>query len=108
MIPFTQMMRMSTSKRIPQRTCIACRTVTDKRNLVRIVNTGETVEVDPTGRKNGRGAYLCRSPRCWETVLKKGSLGHALRTSLSEQDRQRIREYLENELKGSETNIGTG
>ena len=47
-------------KRIPQRTCVGCRDVGDKRQLVRLVRTpGGTVEIDDTGKRPGRGAYLC-------------------------------------------------
>ncbi len=57
-------------KHIPQRTCIACRTVRAKRELIRIVRTTtHHVETDPTGKKAGRGAYLCRQRECWEMVL---------------------------------------
>ncbi len=68
-------------KHIPQRTCIACRTVRGKRELVRIVHTSDNrVEADPTGKKAGRGAYLCRQRECWEEVLRsRGRLEHALK-----------------------------
>jgi predicted RNA-binding protein YlxR (DUF448 family) len=59
-----------TKKHIPQRTCIACRAVRAKRDLVRIVRTNENrVEADLTGKKAGRGAYLCRQRECWEEIL---------------------------------------
>lgn len=68
------------AKHIPQRTCIACRTVRPKRELVRIVRiTMSHVESDATGKKAGRGAYLCRQRDCWELVLSnRGRLEHAL------------------------------
>jgi hypothetical protein len=78
-------------KKIPQRTCIACRKVTRKRELIRLVRIAANgVEVDTGGRKAGRGAYLCRSWECWETGLKGGQLEHALRTTLAEDNRQRL------------------
>src|SRR4051812_47294561 len=71
-------------KHIPQRTCIACRTVESKRGLVRVVRTpAGTVEIDPTGKKSGRGAYVCRSRSCWEKALKGKALETALKTTLS-------------------------
>jgi uncharacterized protein len=75
-------------KHVPQRTCVACRQVAGKRELVRVVRTPlGTVEVDPTGKKNGRGAYIHLDPACWEAAFKRKALQHALKTELSEDDR---------------------
>ena len=74
-------------KHIPQRTCVACRETKSKRDLVRVVLLTEGgVAVDETGKRNGRGAYLCRQLTCWELAIKRGSLGRALRTTLSPED----------------------
>ncbi len=79
---------------IPQRTCVGCRTVQDKRAMVRIVRTTEgTVQVDPTGKLAGRGAYLCQRKGCWETALKRHSLEHALKTTLDVETRAALRDY---------------
>lgn len=76
------------AKHIPQRTCIGCRESSAKREFVRIVRTVEgTVEVDPTGKKSGRGAYLCRRRPCWETALKRDAVGRALKIALPAEDR---------------------
>lgn len=57
-------------KHIPLRTCVACRTVRAKRELIRIVRTPEGhICVDSTGKMNGRGAYLCRNRRCWQSAI---------------------------------------
>ncbi len=81
-------------KRFPQRTCVACRAVRPKRELVRIVRTAEAcVAVDETGKKSGRGAYLCPDPTCWEKALTKGQLDRALRTNVKAETRGRLREY---------------
>ncbi|MCS6909160.1 MAG: YlxR family protein [Anaerolineales bacterium] len=82
-------------KHIPQRTCVGCRAVLPKRQLVRIVRsitaTGEVqVKVDPTGKANGRGAYLHDRRFCWETALKTGALERALKVKLSDADRARL------------------
>jgi predicted RNA-binding protein YlxR (DUF448 family) len=67
-------------RHVPQRTCVACRQGRDKRDLVRVVRTvAGNVEIDPTGKKSGRGAYLCRDPRCWHTGLRRGALTRALK-----------------------------
>jgi predicted RNA-binding protein YlxR (DUF448 family) len=79
---------------VPQRTCVACRETGGKRVFIRVVLTGEGVaEVDSSGKKPGRGAYLCGRRTCWETALKKGSLEHALRTKISAENRQELAVY---------------
>ncbi len=77
-------------KHIPQRTCVGCRTVLAKRELIRIVRTAEGVLVDPTGKLAGRGAYLHDRRICWERGMR-GALSHALKVELTPADR----EYLE-------------
>ncbi len=76
-------------RRLPQRTCVGCGTTANKRELVRVVRTPEgQVVADPTGKRAGRGAYLCNDPACWQTAVKKGRLGHSLKTKLSAQDEE--------------------
>jgi len=79
---------------IPQRTCVACRRTTAKRQLIRLVRTPEgRVEVDPTGKKGGRGAYLCNDRRCWERALGRGRLDRALRTRLTAAEVAVLKEF---------------
>jgi hypothetical protein len=67
-------------RHIPQRTCISCRRSDAKRQLIRVVRDAEgRVAVDATGRRNGRGAYLCHDPNCWTNALKRRQLERALR-----------------------------
>src|SRR5919201_558912 len=83
-------------KHVPQRTCVACRQVAGKRQLVRIVRSPEgAVAVDPTGKRNGRGAYLHNDPACWDAALKRNVLQHALKTELSDADRAGLEAYRE-------------
>ncbi len=78
-------------KRIPQRTCVACRKVKAKRELIRLVRVADGgVEVDTSGKKTGRGAYLCRVQECWEIGLKGGRLEHSLRTTLTEDNQEQL------------------
>jgi predicted RNA-binding protein YlxR (DUF448 family) len=84
-------------KRRPQRTCVACREVSGKRQLVRLVRTMEgTVEVDESGKRPGRGAYLCHRRSCWETALQKRRLEQSLRLNdpLTEENLDTLRAYL--------------
>ncbi len=81
-------------RRVPQRTCVACREVQAKRQLVRVVRTPEgEVVVDLTGRQNGRGAYVHQARECWETALKRGALERALKTSIGPEARRALEEY---------------
>ena len=77
---------MARHKHKPQRTCIVCRETKDKRELIRVVRTpaGEII-IDPTGKANGRGAYLCRQASCWEG-LRKERLAQALKATLSAEE----------------------
>ncbi len=77
----------------PQRTRISCRSSSEKRELIRIVRALPGVAVDLTGKRPGRGAYLCRAADCWDAALKKGRLDSALRTQVSAADRQRLGEF---------------
>jgi predicted RNA-binding protein YlxR (DUF448 family) len=70
-------------KHVPMRTCVVCRVERAKRDLVRIVRTPTgQVEIDLTGKKAGRGAYLCRQRSCWEDKRMPQALERALQTTL--------------------------
>ena len=67
-------------KKVPMRTCIGCGSTKEKKELLRIVMTPEgAVLADPTGRRNGRGAYLGRDPECLRKAVKRMSLQRAFR-----------------------------
>ena len=79
-------------KHVPQRTCIGCREVNAKRQLVRLVRTAAgLVEVDPSGKAAGRGAYLHTQGACWNRALDQRTLDQALRLALTDADRARLR-----------------
>ncbi len=83
-------------RHVPQRTCIACKQVRPKRELIRVVRTPEGhVEVDGTGKKSGRGAYLCARRSCWEPALKRGKLEQEFELTLLPEDRSALEAYLE-------------
>ena len=95
-------MTKSKSKYPPQRTCIACRQVREKKDLIRLVRTENGIaEIDVFGGKPGRGAYLCANKVCWELALRKNRLEYALRTKLNEGNRQALIEYGSNWLEES-------
>ena len=91
-------------KHVPQRTCIACRKVDAKRGLRRLVRLeGNEVAIDPTGKRVGRGAYLCDERSCWELALKRTAIERALKIpQLAAADRQALAEYAASLPVGSE------
>lgn len=90
---------MAGQKHKPQRTCIVCRTVKDKRDLIRIVRTPEgDIIVDPTGKANGRGAYICRQVQCYTQGLKTDRLAQVLKTTLSQNQITTLNVTLQSEL----------
>jgi predicted RNA-binding protein YlxR (DUF448 family) len=94
-------------KHVPQRTCVACRSTDAKRTLIRLVRTPEgSVEVDPTGKRAGRGAYLCARVRCWERGINEKTLVRALRLDgLTEQNRADLLRYADERVpEGPEDN----
>lgn len=81
-------------RHVPQRTCIACRQEARKRELIRIVRTPDQhIVVDPTGKANGRGAYLHPVRGCWEKALKGGSIRHALKITPAPDDAEALRAF---------------
>ena len=72
-----------TALRYPTRTCVACRTERQKRDLVRVVRSPDgTVMLDLSGRLPGRGAYLCADGSCWKAAVRKRSIERALDVTL--------------------------
>ena len=79
----------------PITTCISCRGTQVKGGLVRIVRTpAGRIEVDLTGKKAGRGAYLCKKRSCWGKAVKKDRLEHALKSKVSLEDKVPLEEFM--------------
>ena len=71
-------------KKIPMRTCIACREMKPKAELMRIVcNKQGEIFFDPTSKQNGRGAYICKSRQCIEKARKTSALSRAFETAIA-------------------------
>jgi len=76
-------------KHYPERMCVACRTMQDKRNLIRIVKTNEgKIFVDNSGKANGRGAYICNNKECFEKAVKTRALNRAFKCEISQETLQ--------------------
>jgi predicted RNA-binding protein YlxR (DUF448 family) len=78
-------------KRYPERTCVACRTSRQKRELLRIVRSPDgRIDIDERGRAPGRGAYLCADGGCWDKAIASNALGRALAVTVPEELRARL------------------
>lgn len=78
------------ARRRPQRSCVVCRRKMDKRCLTRIVSRPQGLLIDPGGKAEGRGAYLCEQSSCWESAARGTALARALSVKLAEADRRRL------------------
>lgn len=89
-------------KHMPLRTCVGCHQVLVKRELVRVVRTPQgNIEVDNTGKKAGRGAYLHPMLQCWELALKGNRLEHTLKGQLTVESREQLLNYARELPKGA-------
>jgi uncharacterized protein len=80
-------------KHIPERTCITCRQIKAKREMVRLVKSPDGIIIDESGKISGRGAYLCKAISCWDGGLKGTRLEQVLRCRLDPADRKKLEEY---------------
>ncbi len=83
-------------KKIPMRQCIGCGEMKGKKELIRVIKTPEEdILLDVTGKKNGRGAYICNSYECFQKARKSKALERSFKTAIP----QEVYEALEKELK---------
>lgn len=83
-------------KKIPLRQCIGCGAMKNKKELIRVIKTPEdTILIDATGRKNGRGAYICQSSECLKKAIKNKGLERSLKVNIP----QEIYEQLTKEME---------
>lgn len=104
-MPVVNAAQPSTPRRFPVRTCVACRTERQKREFVRVVRMPDgTVSMDPSGRLNGRGAYICADGSCWAVAIKKNAIERALSAPLPPE----LRAQLERGPAVEASNVGGG
>ena len=85
-------------KKIPQRMCVGCREMKEKRQLIRVVRTPEgELKIDKTGKHPGRGAYLCPQTACLAKALKSKGLERAFQMPISSELAQLLQEQLTQE-----------
>ena len=83
------------NKTVPMRQCVGCGEMKSKKELLRVIKTPEEeIVLDTTGRKNGRGAYICASMQCLKNAQKKRGLERSLKVSIPED----VYESLEQEM----------
>lgn len=86
-------------KKMPVRTCVVCHEKIEKKQLMRFVCTKEgEVSYDPTGKANGRGAYICGKPQCVDTFLKKNILEKAFKRAIDDEVIADVREKIKDRL----------
>ena len=82
------------NKKIPMRQCVGCGEMKAKKELIRVIKTEEEVLLDTTGRKNGRGAYICANPECPPQARQSKGLERSLKASIPDE----VYENLEKEM----------
>lgn len=88
---------MSAMRKIPMRKCVGCQEMKSKKEMLRILKTAENEFVlDATGRKNGRGAYLCFSKECLEKARKNKGLERSFKQTIPEEVYENLEKELEN------------
>lgn len=90
---------MSNNKKIPMRKCVGCQEMKSKKEMMRVLKTSEdTFELDATGKKNGRGAYLCFSKECFKKAVKNKGLERSFKQAIPKE----VYEKLEKEMNALE------
>ena len=90
---------MSNNKKVPMRKWVGCQEMKSKKEMMRVLKTSEdTFELDATGKKNGRGAYLCFSKECFEKAVKNKGLERSFKQAIPKE----VYEKLEKEMNALE------
>ena len=87
---------MSTTKKIPMRKCVGCQEMKNKKEMLRVLKTAEGEFIlDATGRKNGRGAYLCFSGKCLQEAIKNKGLERSLKVNIPQEVYEQLTKEME-------------
>ena len=87
------------NKKIPMRQCVGCGEMKAKKELIRVIKTEEEVLLDTTGRKNGRGAYICADKECLKKAIKSKGLERSFKMSIPKE----VYDSLEEAFEADET-----
>ena len=82
-------------KKIPQRTCIGCNSKKEKKDLIRVVkNKDGEISIDLTGKKDGRGIYLCKSEECLNKAIKNKRISRTFEMEIDQNIYENLREFI--------------
>lgn len=85
------------AKKIPMRQCSGCGQMKEKKQLIRVIKTNtDEILLDDTGRKNGRGAYICKSLECFNKAIKNHGFERSLKVKIPQEIYEQLKEELEN------------
>ena len=88
------------NKKLPMRKCVGCQEMKSKKEMIRVIHTSQgEILLDATGRKNGRGAYLCPSKECLEKAVKNKGLERSFKQAIPKE----VYESLEKEMEHLES-----
>ena len=87
---------MGTTKKIPQRQCVGCRMMKNKKELIRILKTDEGIIIDDTGKKNGRGAYICPNSQCLKKAIENKGLERSFKMPVDKEVYDNLKGVFEN------------
>ena len=90
---------MSQVRKVPMRQCIGCQEMKNKKEMIRVLKTTEgEIVIDATGKKNGRGAYICPCKECFAKAVKNKGIERSLKMSIPKE----VYEILEKEIESIE------
>ena len=85
------------AKKLPMRQCVGCNEMKPKKELLRVIKTQEgEISLDATGKKNGRGAYICKASDCLKKAIKNKGLERSLKVQIPEEVYEKLTKELEN------------
>lgn len=87
------------SKKIPLRQCVGCGEMKSKKEMIRVLKTEEAIILDTTGKKNGRGAYVCKNAECLQKAKKSKGLDRSFKMTISDE----VYDSLTKEIEAFET-----
>lgn len=87
---------MGTIKKIPQRQCVGCREMKNKKELIRVLKTDDGIIIDDTGKKNGRGAYICPNADCLKKAIDNKGLERSFKMPVDKKVYEDLKRSLEN------------
>lgn len=91
------MIELSATKKIPQRQCVGCREMKNKKDLIRILKTeSEGIIIDTTGKKNGRGAYICPNSECLKKAVQSKGLERSFKCAVEQDVYENLKKEMEN------------